>query len=159
LLYHRYSTRTDAVIGCMLLIHGSLAALAALTTLGFLVWSSTSLGWAFGFPTGWLIVIVGFVATVAAAFALRSRIIGHGAPVLLWTVYFALSVICLFISGLFFEGITHDVALIFFASHGRFGCINDGYVLTSATIPWIAFATEPLAVVALLAWKKLMPGK
>ena len=149
----KYKSRLDAAMGAALLLHGMVATITGFLSLAWIIWATSISrpGGTLDMPvmvgTAFLLPIVGL-----AFFFFRDVVIKRKMTRWHWCVYFGVAFFALFLSIGFWQSVMHDLALIFFDSHGRFGCraYGAGYLVTSATMPSITFLTEPLFIAVCL---------
>lgn len=142
----RYRSNVDACFGVILTVAALMALLFSCATIDYDF--HVDFGWGplnrIQYPLGCLLVFI-FIA--------RWQLFRSG---IRWWAYLGLiapSVFVILFEKRWFYDELHDFALMYFRSHGRFGCHDEqygSYIFRDDTAPWILFG--PLIIATVLHW-------
>jgi hypothetical protein len=138
----RYKSNLDACFGAVLIVAALIAIVFSCATLDYDF--HVVVGWGslnhIQYPLGFLLVFI---------FTARYQLFHSG---IRWWTYFGLmlpSLYVIFFENGWFYNELHDFALMYFRSHGRFGCHDEqygSYIFRDDTAPWILFGSFVLIV-------------
>jgi hypothetical protein len=139
-----YKSKVDACYGAVLLIAALVALSLSCATIDYVL--NTNADYAPRHP-----IYYPFACLFVFAFLARWQLLRSG---IRWWVYLGLLIptlyAALFMTGWFRDEL-HDFALMYFESHGKFGCHDEryaSYIFRDDTAPWILFGPFVLATVS-----------